>query len=588
MRIPENDIRAIREQADIADVIARYLPLEKKGKDYVAVCPFHDDHDPSMRVSTDKQIYKCFVCGAGGNVFTFIQNYEKVPFVSAVQKVADLIHYPLHLQQQPAVADPRKDLWKTLDLFTSYCRYELSSKDGEAARQYLERRKFSKEILDRFEIGYAPDRNMVKDYLQARIPSVRDLEQTGLIRIGTDTMRPYFFERIVIPIHDAQGHPVGYTARMLPGSGQSAKYINTTETPLYQKGKLIFNYHRAADAARKSGRLILCEGAMDVIGLAKAGIYEGIACLGTAITPDQLQLIGRLRVPVTVFYDQDAAGQKAAWNFGQKALKAGIPFSIVAQSSAKDPDDIFIEQGAEGVTNALASTVSFAQFAIEYLQREYNLKNYEDKKAYAALMESIIRQSLDSFEQPAMLERLAQITGFRFGSSQTNRKKAPAKKKETAPAVQAEILPADHGRIQAEKAILWAMLVQEEYIPRFLSDLGFLSDETCRKLGVYIQNCYQTDREVDPVALLSEIEEDDVRALLVELSEWPDFTDAADSLYSDSVCKIQRDLLGAEIEKITEQIRTSSDLTEKVNLMKRKQALVAQRQSLLARKNCSR
>lgn len=590
MRIPEQQVNEIRQKADIVDIISQYLPLEKKGKEYAAVCPFHDDHDPSMHVSPDKQIYKCFVCGAGGDVFKFVSQYEKVSFVQAVEKVAARIHYPLQIHSVPTERreDPRQNLYRTLELFTAYCRYELASRDGLKAREYLDSRKFTKPVLETFQIGYAPERSMVGDYLQARIQSVRDLEQTGLIQIGTSTLRPLFFERIVIPIHDPQGRPVGYTARILPDSGQKAKYINTSQTPLYNKGSLIFNYHRAADVCRQAGRLILCEGAMDVIGLAKAGLNEGIACLGTACTPEQLQLIARCAVPVAVFYDQDAAGQKAAWTFGQKALKAGIRFSIVRTQDGKDPDEIFIAHGKKRLQAAVESTVSFAEFALDYLQGVYNLKNYEDRKTFASQMEQLIRQSLDSYEQPAMFDRLSQLTGFRFesyaagsASTRSGRKKKPVRQ---TPAAALSTPPVIQGRLQAEKAVLWSMLARESYIDQFQNEVGFFSDSSCEKLFLYVQNTYRNDREIDPVGLCAAIEEDDVRALLVELSEWPDFSEAIESLYADSVRKIQKDLLGAQIEEITQEIASCTELSEKVSLMKKKKTLVAKRQSLNFRK----
>lgn len=596
MRIPEQEVKAVLDRADIADVISRYLPLEKKGKEYVAVCPFHDDHDPSMRISPDKQIYKCFACGAGGNALTFVQKYEKISFTDAVVKVASFIHYPLHIENQPEKAkeqtDPKKPLYEVLDLFTSYCRYELSSKDGIQAREYLASRKFAREILEEFEIGYAPQRNMVTAYLQARIKDIRKMEQTGLVQIGTENLLPVFDERITIPIHDAHGKPVGYTARILPGNGRSSKYINTTQTPLYDKGKLVFNYHRASRYCRQAGRVILCEGAMDVIGLAKAGIKEGIANLGTACTPEQLQLIARLQVPVVVFYDQDAAGQKAAWNFGQKAMAAGIRFSVVRQSEAKDPDDIFIEKGAKALADAVNSTVSFAEFAYDYLQSVYILKNYEDKKAYARQMEQIIYTVLEPWEQQPFFERLKALTGFTFEV------KKPARIQNSRPGKTGSqrngsrysasslppVLPAFKGRIQAEKAVLWVMIANESFIAQYSQEVGFFSDSTCSKLYLYIKNAYKNSREIDPVALEASIEEEEVRHLLVELAEWPDYTEVMDSLYEDSIMKIKLDTISSRIGQINLQIAAAQQPEDKIKLVNEKLELLKRQKGLYSRK----
>ncbi len=620
MRLADTDLQAIRNRADIADVVSQYLPLEKKGKEFVGVCPFHDDHDPSMHVSPDKQIFKCFVCGAGGDVFSFVQKYEKVSFLSAVEKIANLVHYPLptSFQATPA-ASPYQDLYKVLDQFTSYCRYELSSQDGMGARAYLESRKMSKDILDRFEIGYAPSFQMVSDFLTARFSTLRPLEQAGLIRIGTDQVQPVFFDRILIPIHDSVGHIVGYTARILPGpsASQKAKYINTAQTPLYEKGKLIFNYHRAKEVARQVGRLILCEGAMDVIGLAKAGIQEGIACLGTACTPEQLHLMKQCRVPIVVFYDRDAAGQRAIFHFGQAALKANLRFSIVASNRAlgKDPDDIFVHHGKEALFEALTHTISFAEFSLHYLQDVYSLDNYEDKKSFALQMEQIIRQSLEPFEQPAFFEKLQDLTGFRFegpipqeeapsfplpenASKERPKalktkeywKKSKGQKRRLSEDQQAiEQLPTVEKMEEAEKYILWLMIFSEDYVERFAHDVGFFKDPAYSKLGMYIQNAYQTTRDIDVVELNSCIKEEDLQVLLISLDQMEDLTLVHEAVYQQAVLKIQEDLLKTQIQELEPRLNTylkqkpleGPALDRCLKLMEKKRTLVAKQHELV-------
>lgn len=577
MRLSDTDLQALRDRADIVDVVSQYLPLEKKGKEFVGVCPFHNDHDPSMHVSPDKQIFKCFVCGAGGDVFSFVQKYEKVSFVRAVEKVADAVHYVLPTSFQPTpLSHPYQDVYKVLDQFTSYCRYELSSQDGQQARAYVESRKMSKDILDRFEIGYAPSFQMVSEFLTARFATIHPLEQAGLVRIGTDTLQPVFFDRLIIPIHDPFGHPVGYTARILPqaNASQKAKYINTSQTPLYEKGKLIFNYHRAKEVCRQAGRLILCEGAMDVIGLAKAGIQEGIACLGTACTPEQLQLMKQCHVPIVVFYDRDEAGQKAIFHFGQNALKAKLRFSIVASSTTlgKDPDDIFVHHGKEALLQTLDHTISFAEFSLHYLQNVYSLDNYEDKKSFAFQMEQIIRQSLEPFEQPAFLEKLQDLTGFRFEgsapkeetpsfpSSQNDfpkRKGKTIEKRRLSQGQQeAQQLPKVEKNEDAEKYILWLMVFSQEYVERFAHDVGFFQNSSCSKLGMYIQNAYQTTKDIDVVELYGCLEDETLQALLVSLDQMEDLSSMPEAVYQQAVLKIQEDLLKTQIQELQPRLNT--------------------------------
>lgn len=585
MPIDRSVLDALRSKTDIVDLIGRFLPLEKKGKDYVTVCPFHDDHDPSMRINADRQIYKCFVCGAGGDVFTFFQKYEGLSFTESVQRVADLAGFPLQIETRsaPKQEDPRADLFETLQVFTAYCGYELFSADGKAALSYLESRRFDKAMLDTFQIGYAPARSMVEEFLQARIQQTSLLEQTGLIYPDSGgRIRPVFTDRIVIPIHDPLGNPVGYTARILPGSEQSAKYINSPTSELYDKSHLIFNYHRAVKAAKKSGRLILVEGAMDVLGLAKAGLMEGIACLGTAMTDAQLSLIARCNVPVTVFYDQDGAGRKAAYCFGLQALNAGIRFSVVKSDLAKDPDDIFITQGSEALITTVNKTVSFAEFCFDYLQSVFDLDNYEDKKSYARQMEHLIRTTLEPFEQKSWLDQLAEKTGFTFSAVRTRGKE----KKSSVPLAGTIPLPARQpGRLQAEKSILWAMLYHQDYLELFKQQVGFFADPACAQLYAYINYAYQKNADIDPVALKEEIEEEDVQELLVELSEWPDYSDNIAGHFRDSLCKIKRDILSLQIETVLQQMQQSADPARKMQLAQQAAKLSAMKNQVLTERN---
>lgn len=643
MRIAQSDLQALRNQADIADVISHYIPVEKKGKDHVAVCPFHDDHDPSLHISGDKQIFKCFVCGAGGDVFSFVEKYEKVSFVQAVQKVADYAHYSLPFEYKemvPATVLANQDLYKTLDQFSAYCRYELSSQDGQLARNYLEKRKVTKDIIDRFEIGYAPSYPLVKEFLEARFANIRPLEQSGLVRIGTNDLQPVFFERLMIPLHDVHGRIVGYTARVLPGDNQNAKYINTSQTVLYEKGKLIFNYHRAKEICRQSGRLILCEGAMDVIGLAKAGFQEGIACLGTACSQEQLDLMKKCQVPIVVFYDQDAAGQKAIWNFGQKAMQANLRFSIVKPRSdlGKDPDEIYLHHGKEALNQVLSQTISFAEFAFHYLQEELSLDNYEDKKSFALKMEEIIRM-LDPYEQPAFFEKLQTLTGFHFEGAlpfehkgdQSLLKKSPSSYSSSSSSLPSSLpslknnrafsqssklfkknftplkgvrsqevansIPKVEKNEDAQKYILWLMLYSEEYVERFLHDVGFFQDINCSKLGMYIQNAYHTSQDIEVVSLCECVEEEDVRDLLASLDQIPDCSLYAEAIYKDSVLKIQEDLVKVQIQELKQRLDTylkQKNPLEKsaqercLKLMEKKRTLVAkQREITESRKQIS-
>lgn len=596
-RIPQADVEAVRARADIVEVISNYIPVDRKGREYAAVCPFHDDHDPSMRISPDKQIYKCFVCGAGGNVFTFVSKMEKISFPESVIKVAKMIGYPLQISTsaftpKPSPYDP---LYRIFREYFDYTSYELGSSEGAPAYQYLKSRRFTDELIEKFQLGYAPAASMQRQYIKAKNLSLPALTQTGLIRDTgqsdrTDGISPVFFNRIIIPIHDEHGNPVGITARAMPDDKETAKYINTSATALYEKGRLLFNYHRAKTAARKNGRLIIAEGAMDVMGLAKAGIEEAVAALGTAFTAEQMQLIRRLNVPVTVFYDSDAAGQKAAWKFGNAALQAGIRFGIVSQSSGKDPDELYCSGGKEAVLSAVEKTIPFAEFAMNYLQTEYRLENYEDKKKYASEVAGLIRKTMDQHEAPANYQKLAELTGFDYSTSESaqeerrqfarNQNRLKGKKKNQK-ALIAPVLPMENGRYRAEKSVLACMLASRQYADTFRDEIGYFRDETAQTLSLYIYQMYRQP-DYSPERLMSDIEEDEVRNLLVDLID----EDPAISMefFQDALLKIRESMITDQIESLNRQIQDHPEAAVRTELLARKQRLLVQKIELRNKK----
>lgn len=584
-RIPRQDIENIQKQADIADIISRFVPLEKKGKEYVGVCPFHDDHDPSMHVSPEKGIFKCFVCGTGGDVFRFFEKFEGLNFTQSVERVAGLVNYPLPEVQadlQRKKQDPKAPLYHALDVYRRYCAYELLSMDGQQAMAYLKERKFTPELLKKFSIGYAPSSSMSLGYLEASHIAQSDLLRTGIASQNGENLRAAFEERIMIPIEDAQGRTVGFTARILPGSSGLAKYVNTASTELYQKSSLIFNYHRVRNTCRKSGRVVLVEGAMDVLGLEKAGIQDGLACLGTAITDEQIQMLKALNTPVTVFYDADRAGRDAVWHFGNLALKAGLPFMVASWKGGKDPDEIYCTQGAQAVLKAVSATVSFTEFAFDYLKGRYDLSNYENKKAYASTLRSLIQTNLEPFERASWLERLEQETGFHYSEAASvmpGEKPVFRRPRQTMVPLPA-VLP---GVDQAEKTVLYAMLCDARYADRFRQELGFFSLEACQMLSLYIYQAYRTISAIDPIALEQVIDEPEVQELLHELCGWPDKRETIEQEFEDALIRLHSSLYDRQIQSLQSQVRQVSregDLPRALQLSKEIRELTAKKLKL--------
>ena len=584
--ISEDDIKAIRQQADIVDVMSRYITLEKKGKDYKAICPFHDDHDPSLSISTDKQIFKCFVCGTGGNVFTFVQKIENISFLEAVCKVAELIHYPLHMdtsQFQPKV-DQNQPLYDCVQSYIRFLTYELQSENGESVKRYLSQRKINEDIIKRFEIGYAPESSRSVKYLKAKGFNEQILTDTGLIRTHDLDTYAVFDNRLMIPIHDENGNPVGFTARRLNEDKDVAKYINTSETKIYHKGHLIFNYHRAKEFVKKNKQCILVEGAMDVIAFEKADIHESIACLGTACTKEQITLLKRLNVPLVVCYDGDKAGKAATYKFGKLAVDYGLNFSIVKNTTGKDPDEIFNELGKDELYLSVHKTVSFVEFLFDYLPNQYDLDNYEDKKKFTSEMQSFIERTCTDFEKADYYSRIRDLTGFDLSHQSAN---IPAPKKESRnnAAVVRNIEPLKNGRTLAEHGVLWMILNSKLAADQFKDQIGFFQDPVCEELSLYCYDMYRNMDHIDFDVLMSYIEKEDVRNLLVSLMENPFHVDGYnEDFFNDSLMKIKECTLQAQIDNLNDQIKNVQDPMLKISLASKKQELIIQRNEILHRK----
>lgn len=568
MPIDQQQIKEILDHTDIVDVISRYVSLEKKGKEFKGICPFHDDHDPSMSVSPDKQIFKCFVCGAGGNAITFLQKIEEITFPEAVAKAADLAGIPLALPRRTRQEQPQAQGWSVLQAFIDYARYYLASPDVGLAARYCEKRKLTPEILEQFEIGWAPEADRQTYFFQSKKFDGQLLEETGL---ENTQGYPAFTNRLLIPIHDRSGHPVAFTARTLSKDPDIPKYVNTTGTPYYTKGDVVFNYHRARPAARKAGRVILVEGAMDVIGLAKAGIMEGIANLGTACTRRQLELIRQLQVPVHVFYDSDRAGQDAAYAFGRLAMDANIPFAVVKADADKDPDEIFMKRGAEAVKTAVNRTMSYPEFLLEYLAVRYDLNNYEDRRRYGEECAQAVFRLLKDYERPALFEKIRERTGLDF-SGQAPVKRQPVRRQRMVQAPQS-------GRQKAEQAVLRAMLESEQAARRFREEIGFFDDETCGALALYIYDAYRTMETFDPQLLFGQIEEDGVSDLLAGLLEMP-MPEKKQAWFEESLTTLKDHVYGDQLTKLNKEILACRDPDTKRELARKKAEIVIARHKL--------
>ena len=337
--ISEDIIRQVKEQNDIVDVIGSYLPLVQKGKNSFAVCPFHDDHSPSMSINRSKQIYKCFVCGAAGNVITFVRDYLKVSFKEAVEILSKNVGLNIKIEKNDNANSKYKEYYDIYDVALSYYKNNLNTKNGEQARKYLEDRHISKKTIDYFDIGLSLSGGLSKSL--SKTYEAKKIIDIGLAR---DDMSDLFKNRIMFTIKDNYGNPVGFSGRIYTKS-EEAKYINSKETVIFKKGTILYNYYRAKDEIRKKREIIISEGFMEVIRLHEIGIDNAVALMGTSFTKEHLELIKNLRCEVVLNLDQDDAGKTATINIGKMLIEVGINPTVIIFTGHKDADELIVEEG---------------------------------------------------------------------------------------------------------------------------------------------------------------------------------------------------------------------------------------------------
>ena len=578
-RLSEQEINDIRSKADIVDVVGRYVPLSRKGRNYVAKCPFHDDHDPSMSINTDMQIFKCFVCGAGGNVFGFVQKIEKISFIEAVYKVAD--YAGVHLEHSLALPSKHVDpklaaLYKAIQETIEFTHYQLDTLDAKHVKEYLLKRNLTETIIKDFEIGYNPMDNKLYRFLHAKKVSDEDVLNAGLCRMNAMGVQDIFANRIMIPIHDASGNPVGFTARRINESDE-AKYINTQETLVYKKGDLIFNYHRVKNVIRTYQKVILVEGAMDVLAFEKVDLHNALATLGTAITQVQLQLLKQLHAPVVVCYDGDKAGQNATYKFGKLAVKEKLVFEIVDNRYGLDPDEIIDMYGKDELIALSNKTISWVNFLFEFLLKRYNLENYSQKKEFALEMAEAIEGVENDFEKEGYYIRLRELTDFDMHQTMHSKDKDRTKQKPHTPTKTYLTYPKS-GRSHAEYEILSQMLHGVAASNYYKEELGFMKDENCNKLAIYIIDYYRSHNEIIVADLLDTIAEEPVKELLINISSWElARNDTNMDVLKEAISKVKDCFIEDQIQILNEKIKHVLDPIEKAKLASEKNQLIQQR-----------
>ena len=371
-------VNEIRRKTDIVDIISEKIPLEKRGKNYFGVCPFHDDTNPSMSVSREKQIYTCFSCHATGNVFTFLMNYEHKEFNQVLSDLANRVGITLSGFKTKKVSTKYDEWYKIYDLANKYYQNNLLSKEGEGAREYLKKRSIDDLTIKEFEIGYSlKEKDDLTKLLTMKGHSVDLLNKIGLSNEDHDI----YNSRLMFPLHDLNGKVIGFSGRIIT-SGKQNKYLNTKETELFKKGKLLYHYHIAKEEARVKKSVIIMEGFMDIIRASTVGIKNTVATMGTALTKDHIKEIKRLSNNIILCFDGDEAGVKATLANGELFKSEGIEVKVITLPGEDDPDTYILKNGKDAFETLIINSIYYSDFKIKSLSRNRNFASSEEKANY--------------------------------------------------------------------------------------------------------------------------------------------------------------------------------------------------------------
>lgn len=412
--IPREVLDEIQERANIIDVISNYIKVVRKGDNAVAVCPFHSDKHPSMNISASKKIYKCFACGAGGNVFNFVAEYEKIPFMDAVRKVANQIGFSSKaLEKEERVVNPvNKKLLDIIKDANEIYNYTLKTNAAENAQNYLNKRNISLEMQEYFSLGYALPGETTINLLRNKGYSIEELDKAGIIlRSGTDFLDRYA-NRITFPIYNEFNEVVAFSARRI-NDNDNPKYLLTPTSDIFNKSEILYNYQNAAREAKRVGYIYLCEGFMDVFAMYQAGEKAAVALMGVALTKENAKKIKRLGVEVRLCLDGDNAGQEGQLNMIERLEEERISYRVVNyKDSTLDPDDILQKYGPDILRKFLNRLISKEEFLINFFAKRFDLKSPQGKKDFVKALIPYANQISSEVDRNFFAKEISEITGL--------------------------------------------------------------------------------------------------------------------------------------------------------------------------------
>lgn len=442
-RIAEETIQRVAEANDIVEVINSYFPLKRAGTSWRALCPFHREKSPSFHVNPQRQTYHCFGCGAGGTVFRFVMEYEHLDFVSAVRRLAQRAGVPVIEEAGQAGDDKRHEVRKRLlalhvEASAWFHHNLLKSPDARPARDYLKSRGITAEVAKSWQLGYAPDSwDALIDFLRGKKFSLEEIVQSGVAAtkeeienqpVPLENLYARFRGRVMFPIRNDYGEVIAFSGRVLDAEAKTAKYVNSPETPLFTKGRVLYGLDKSKRALINSKTAIVCEGQLDLISAFESGVENVIAPQGTAFTPDQARVLQRFVESVVLCFDSDRAGQEAVSRSLPALLENGLEVRVARLPEGEDPDSLIRSQGPEAFRTVVESAKNFFDHALEILAQKGTLDDPAGKSAAARRLGPYVAQIKEKVLREATAKKICARLGITDAAFATHLKPAEARK----------------------------------------------------------------------------------------------------------------------------------------------------------------
>ena len=558
--ISNEEFNRIRTSVNIVDVIGSYINLDKKGKNYFGICPFHEDHNPSLSVSEEKQIYTCFVCGATGNVFSFVKDYENISFLEAVEKIAD--NNGIKLTHKLNYVKRYNTEYEIYNLAVKFYKNNLKSKDGIKAKEYLKSRNIDDNIINDFEIGVSFSDNNLSKLLLSKKYDEKMLTDIGLCGKSKELF-DIFRNRIMFPIHNSNGEPIGFSGRIYNGEADS-KYVNTRETYIFKKGETLFNYHRAVIEAKKMKYIVICEGQMDAIRIYSSGVKNVVATMGTALTKEHVHLIKKLNVRVVLNMDSDKAGINAALTNGEILKSNGIDVSVIKLDGAKDPDEYILKYGIDSYKDVINHAINLFDFKINYLKSNKNLNNADELTDYINNVITELNKSDDDILKNVTINKLSEE--YNIDKNILLNKIIPSEKKVIVETK--KITKKQNQNIRAVEEILYYMMNNVKYAKIFTKKLNYIPDSSYFDIEKDIQAYIIINNTINLADFISyEINNGKEEIIKNIISNHNNDIEMSEEEFDVYISIVNKWMIENKINKLKLELKNVTDINRKKELM---------------------